>query len=100
MTARAICTAAVILAVAFAWFAVRWQIGDLFADVTSAGSPDAAEIAATSISLAPASPRGYWLSGATLKSAFDEESLAAAIDRYEEAVRRSPNHYRAWTELG
>ncbi|MEQ1761967.1 MAG: tetratricopeptide repeat protein [Pyrinomonadaceae bacterium] len=97
---RAIALAAMLVAITFSWFAIRWQIGDLFADVTSAGSPDAAEIAATSIALAPASPRGYWLAGATLKTAFDDQSLGAAIDKYEEAVRRSPSHYRAWAELG
>lgn len=100
IAARAICVGLAFLALIFAWFSVRWQIGELFADVTSAGSPNAAEIAATSISLAPASPRGYWLSGAILKTAFDDTSLGAAIDQYQEAVRRSPNHYRAWTELG
>ena len=99
-TSRAVCIAAVLLAITFSWFAVRWQIGDLFADVTSSGSPDSAEIAATAISLAPSSPRGYWLSGAILKRAFDDQSLAAAIDRYEKAVRHSPNHYRSWAELG
>ncbi len=99
-TLRTVCVAVLIMAFTFAWFSVRWQIGDLFADVTSAGSPDASEIAATSISLAPASPRGYWLSGSILKTAFDDQSLAAAIHQYEEAVRRSPNHYRSWTELG
>jgi hypothetical protein len=97
---RAACVGVVILAFAFVWFSVRWQIGDLFSDVTSPASPDAPEIAATSISLAPASPRGYWLSGSILKTAFDDQSLAAAVHQYEEAVRRSPNHYRAWTELG
>ncbi|MDI1242296.1 MAG: tetratricopeptide repeat protein [bacterium] len=97
---RTLCIVVVIITCTFGWFAVRWQIGDLFADVTSAGSPDASEIAATSISLAGASPRGYWLAGSILKTAFDDQSLAAAIQHYEEAARRSPNHYRAWTELG
>jgi tetratricopeptide (TPR) repeat protein len=99
-TSRAICIAVIILAIAFSWFAVRWQIGDLFTEVSSSGSRDAAEIASTAISLAPSSPGGYLLSGSVLKTAFDDESLAAAIRQYEEAVRRSPNHYRVWTELG
>lgn len=92
--------AVILIVFGFAWFSIRWQIGDLFAEVTSPGSHDAAEIAATSIRLAPSSPRGYWLAGAILKSAFDDATLALAIERYEDAVRRSPHHYRSWTELG
>lgn len=97
---RAASVGAVLLALAFAWFSVRWQIGDLVVDVTSAGSPDAAEIAETAIALAPSSPRGYWLAGSIFKTKFDDDSLVAAIGRYEDAVRRSPYHYRAWAEFG
>ena len=97
---RAVGGAAILLALGFAWLAVSWQVGDLFADVTPVRSPDAQEIADTAIWLAPASPRGYWLSGAILKTAFDDQSLAAAVQRYEEAARVAPNNYRSWTELG
>ena len=98
--ARIFAVAIMAVALSFAWFAIRWQIGDLFADGTSAGSQDAAKIAEAAVRMAPANPRGYWLSGAVLKTAFDDQSLAAAVDRYESAAKRSPNNYRSWTELG
>lgn len=97
---RVVGSAAVLVAIGFAWFSISWQIGDLFAGVTPANSPDAREIAATAIRLAPSSPRGYWLSGAILKTAFDDQTLASAVEQYEEAARSAPNNYRSWTELG
>lgn len=91
---------AILLAFVAAWFAVRWQIGDMFADVTSSANPEAAMIAQTAINLAPSNPRGYWLSGAVLKGAFDDASFDEAIIGYESAARVSPNHFLSWTELG
>ena len=81
-------------------FGARWQIEAMFADVTSTSDPEADTIANSAISFAPANPRGYWLSGSILRSAFDDASFAAAMDRFESAVRVSPNHYGSWTELG
>lgn len=92
--------AAMIVALGFAWFSIRWQIGDLFADSTSPASADSAEIAETAKSFTPSSPRPFWLSGAILKAAFDDPTFAGAIKEYEEAARRAPFHYRSWTELG
>ena len=97
---RLVGAASILLAIGFAWLSVSWQVGDLFADVTSASSPDAQEIADTAIWLAPSSPQGYWLSGAILKNSFDDQTLAAAVRRYEDAARKAPNNYRSWTELG
>lgn len=92
--------AAILAALVFLWFGVRWQIGAMFADVTSTNDPEAAAIAESAISLAPANPRGYWLSGSILRSNFDEASFEAAIEKFEAAARVSPNHYGSWTELG
>lgn len=75
-------------------------MGELFADVTGVSAPEASDAAQTAIGLAPASPRGYWLWGSILKTSFDEATLEAAAEKYEEAARRSPSSYRAWTELG
>lgn len=82
------------------WFGVRWQLGDMFPEVTSESDRQAAEIAETAIGFAPSNPRGYWLSGAILKSAFDELSVEKAIERFETAARVAPNRYTSWTELG
>lgn len=71
--------ALILAALLFAWFSIRWQIGELFAEVASPNSTDAAEIAESAKWLAPGSPRGFWLSGAILKASFDEPTLERAI---------------------
>lgn len=92
--------AVIVVGLAFAWFSIRWQFGELFTDYTTPGSSDSAEIAQTAKTLTPTSPRPYWLSGAILKASFDDPTFERAIKDYEEAARRSPYHYRSWTELG
>lgn len=97
---RIVSAASVLVGVILLWFGVRWQIGGMFAEVTSSNDPEAAAIAESAIRLAPKNARGYWLSGAILKSAFDDASFEAAISRYEYAARVAPNHFVSWTELG
>lgn len=97
---RIVSIAIVILGVTLLWFAVRWQIGGMFAEVTSINDPEAPAIADSAIRLAPMNARGYWLSGAILKSAFDDASFAAALAKYESAARVAPDHFVSWTELG
>lgn len=92
--------ALVLMGLVVLWFAARWQIGAMFAEVTSTNDPDAEAISESAMALAPANPRAYWLSGSILRSAFDEGSFEAAMDRFEQAARVSPNNYSSWTELG
>lgn len=83
-----------------AWYGAGMQLGDLFAEVTSTSDPQAAEIAESAIDYAPANPRGYWLAGSVLKSAFDDQSVSAAVEKYEAAARVAPHRYSSWIELG
>lgn len=90
----------VLAALVFGWFAVRWQIGNLIASLTSASDPNADSIAAASRSLAPLDSSAYWLSAATKSELFTPEHQKAALIDYREAVRLSPKHYYWWLELG
>ena len=87
-------------AVVAVWFGIRWQLGDMFSEVTSPSDPQAVEIAQAAISYAPLNPRGYWLLGAALKGSFDDASLQRSIYQYEAAARVAPYRYTSWTELG
>lgn len=96
-----IAVAAVILAVlVFGWFAIRWQIGNMLAGLTSPAQPDAEKMADTAISLAPSDPTAHWLSASLEKDIFSPEKIDAAAAKYESAVRLSPYDFRWWIELG
>lgn len=80
-------------AMLFGWFAIRWQIGSLLANLTASTDPNAAEIAVAAANLAPADPTGAMLAAATSEDQVD------SIGLYEETVRLAPNDYRWRVEL-
>jgi Flp pilus assembly protein TadD len=97
---RILLGAVVLVALLFTWFAVRWQIGNMLASLTSPNQPNAAEIADLSSRLAPRDPRPAWLAASVEKGNFSAESLERTVEMFEEVVRRSPNDFRWWIELG
>jgi tetratricopeptide (TPR) repeat protein len=90
----------VLAALLFVWFAVRWQLGNMFASLTSPGQQGAAEIAQLSENLAPSDPKPAWLAAAAEKGNFSAESLEKSVGMFEEVVQRSPYDFRWWIELG
>ena len=91
---------AVLVTILFAWFAVRWQLGNMLASLTSPNQPNAAEIARLSESFAPADPMPVWLAATREKGNFSTESLEKSIGLFEKVVQRSPYDFRWWIELG
>jgi len=91
---RIVLVGAIFFALVFAWFSIRWQIGNLLAYLTKVSDPNASEIADLAIRWTPGDPSAYSLKAAT------GEDAAATIHALEEAVRRAPNDYRWRTELG
>jgi len=61
MPARIALVAAVILALVFGWFAVRWQLGNMLAELTVPTAPNAQGIARLATSFAPRDPLANWL---------------------------------------
>ena len=91
----------VALATAFcAWYAVRWQIGNMLAELTSPSQANSDNVASLAVSLAPNDPMTRWLVAAKEKEKFNPESIENATLLFEDVVRRSPNDYRWWIELG
>lgn len=91
---------AVLVALLFAWFAVRWQLGNMFASLTSPGQQNASEIARLSEGFAPSDPKPAWLAASAEKGNFSAESLEKSAAMFEKVVKRSPYDFRYWIELG
>ncbi len=87
-------------AVVFGWFAIRWQIGNMLAEITTPADPNAKEIGQVAKSFAPGDPLATWLAASTEKDALTLEKIENLLDDYEETVRLSPNDFRWWVELG
>lgn len=96
---RVALAAMIVFAIVFGWFAVRWQLGNMLAELTSASDPNAGEIAALSKSLAPSDPLTHWLSANT-KRGFSADDAENPLNDFQQAVRLSPFDYRWWIELG
>ena len=90
---------AIILVLAFGWFAIRTQIGSMLAEQTSTSQANAAEVARVAGSLAPLDPRPKYLEAVKLRQSFSDEDLGRSVALLEEAVRRAPFDFRVWTEL-
>ncbi|MCY7375061.1 MAG: carbohydrate binding domain-containing protein [Pyrinomonadaceae bacterium] len=91
---------AIIAVLVFGWFAVRWQLGNMLADLTAPNDPNAKNIAALAVGFAPNDPTTRWLAAASRKNIFTTEAIEATAKSFETVVQKSPNDYRWWVELG
>lgn len=97
---RVLLVVPIVFALLFAWYGVRWYVGNLvaeFAPQMDEGQLDAAEEAAH---LAPDDPWTHWVVAGLKKQSLRPEDLDEAARQYEEAVRLSPYDYRFWIDLG
>lgn len=76
----------------FCWFAIKWQIASMLANLTPPYAPSSLPAADLAASLAPANPMARWLQGSVHQG--------DTIDFYEDAVRLAPSDYRWRIELG
>lgn len=97
---RVVLGLAVIGALIFGWFAVRWQLGNMLADLTPASDPNAKNIADLAVGFAPNDPRTRWLLAASQKNVFTTEAIDQTARSFEAVVQKSPYAYRWWVELG
>lgn len=87
-------------ALLFAWFGVRWRIGNMLAELTPVSQPDAAGIAEYAHGLAPADPVPVWLSALKSTEEIGGNGRDGAVKLFEDVVRLAPNDFRWWLELG
>ena len=97
---RIVLGAAILAALLFAWFSVRWQLGNMLAELTPLDQPNAAEVAQLATRLAPSDPMPMWLSATKEKEVFDPVSIENSVKKFENIVRLSPYDFRWWIELG
>ncbi len=84
-----------LISLIFGWFAVRWQLGNLLADITNPNEPNANRTAELAKSFAPNDPMTNWLLASIKK-----ESNPEYTEGFEKVIRLSPNDYRWWIQLG
>lgn len=92
--------AMILFAIVFGWFSIRWQIGNMLAELTVPTEPNAKQIGQLSHQLAPGDPLATWLTASTEKDVFTPEKIENSLGKYEDTVRLAPNDYRWWVELG
>ena len=90
---RAIIAVVAVVSLVGAFFAVRWQLGNMLADLTRFDDPNAPDIAAVATDWAPADPIARWLKASTVADP------AEAIRLYEQTIQLAPNDYRWRIEL-
>lgn len=97
---RLILIGAVLLALVFGWFAIRWQLGNMLAELTVATDPNAKAIAALAVNLAPSDPITNWFAANLDADLFTPENAEKSLQAYEKAVRLAPHDFRWWIQLG
>ncbi len=98
--AKVILVAAIAAGLIFAYFSVRWQFGDLLAEVTPLTGENSAAAAQAARSLAPSDPLTQWFAANKEKENFSAESIDKSVGMFEDLVRLSPYDYKWWLELG
>ncbi|MDQ2856462.1 MAG: hypothetical protein M3R68_09040 [Acidobacteriota bacterium] len=96
---RALSLLPLILALAGAWFGVRWLIGNTIADNLS---PDdkGLENARLAVGLAPSDPLTHWTLAEVEQRNLSLELPNPSLKEYERAATLAPNDYRYWLALG
>ncbi|MGI8812949.1 MAG: carbohydrate binding domain-containing protein [Pyrinomonadaceae bacterium] len=97
---KAIAASGVLATLVFAFYAISWQTGNMLAELTLPSQPDARDVSNLAVKLAPSDPSTRWLAAANEKETFTPESIETSTRLFEDVVRRAPNDYRYWIELG
>ncbi len=92
--------AAALIVLVGLWFGIRWQYGNMLADLTPVSAPNAKQIADIAVSFAPSDPLPRWLAASLEKETFSAESIDRSVGMFEDVARLAPNDYRWWIELG
>lgn len=98
--ARIAAGAVIVVALAFAWFGIRWQLGSMIAELTPPNDPGTKSVAVAARNLAPSDPLSAWLVAQSGQDLFTSDRVEPSIQAFENVIRLSPNDYRWWIELG
>jgi Tfp pilus assembly protein PilF len=98
LKAKVILAVVIILTLIFAWFAIRWQLSEMFAAITKRDDPNAAQIADLALRWAPSNPAASKFR-AQIGEDLSSADTRTAVEIAEETVRLAPNDYRWRVEL-
>ena len=99
LRSRLLLIGVVLVMLVLTWFGVRWQLGDMLANLTLPTDENAPEIAVFAENLAPSDPRTSWLRAETGDQLPDDSSVSS-VERAEQTVRLAPFDYRWRVDLG
>lgn len=97
---RILLFAVIAAALILGFFGVRWQLGDMLAELTSPTDPQISQISDLAGSLAPRDPRARWLAATAATTVFSPEAIDSSVGLFGDTVRLSPYDFRWWTEYG
>lgn len=87
--------ASILLALIFGWFSIRWQLGNMLAELTVPSEPGAKNTARIAADLAPRDPLANWLLVNTTATGTDASTFGV-----ERVIKLSPADFRWWIEYG
>jgi tetratricopeptide (TPR) repeat protein len=99
-TGRIVSGLAIVFALVFAWFAVRWQLGSMVAELTLPNDPNVRSASELARGFSSKDPLAAWLYANSNSDLFSSEHVDKSINAFEDVIRLSPNDYRWWIELG
>lgn len=99
IVAKAMVVVSVVVSIVFAFSAIRMQLGNMLADLSSANQPDSEEMAEAAINLSPYDPTASWFKATVEKNVFSPTRLENSKVLFEQTVRLAPYDYRWWLEL-
>ena len=99
LRSRLLLIGVVLVMLVLTWFGVRWQLGDMLANLTLPTDENAPAIAALAENLAASDPRTSWLRAET-GDQFPDDSSVSSVERAEQTVRLAPFDYRWRVDLG
>src|SRR5882762_4233501 len=93
---RALTLLPLALALAGAWFSVRWYVGNTIADNLNPDDRVALDTARLSSQLAPGDPLTHWVLAEIERSKLPLDQVNQSVREYDQAASLSPNDYRFW----
>ena len=96
---RALTLLPLLLALAGAWFSVRWYVGNTIAENLNP-EDRGLENAQLAMGLAPSDPLAHWTMAELEQRKLALDQSSPALAEFEQAVRLSPNDYRFWLAWG
>ena len=99
LRSRLLLIGVVLVMLVLTWFGVRWQLGDMLANLTLPTDENAPAIAALAENLAASDPRTSWLRAET-GDQFPDVSSVSSVEWAEQTVQLAPFDYRWRVDLG